>query len=282
MWISAATLGGLWRDGALNQYQHLRPRTGGRFYPRPVQTSFWSRAKSEVTLLIFVSYSAPSAHSPPRAEEWWDSTGAILCKVFRPTRDRIVMIDASGRLGEAPTLLLENSCRPDFDDRGHSLHDFLHDWGTKAPASFGPLPLSTWTSRAGKEHETDSVFISLAWYDLVQWSAIIPRVTLALQDQEDHWLVATQVASQPKPTVAVAPSTFFSHDALRDPETVKKIEQFYDGVPAIPPKARCHLCCRAFFQAGVHCLSVLRSPLRSRAAQTLDHWAVLGSSTAAS
>ena len=31
------------------------------------------------------------------------------------------MIDANGRLGEAPTPLLGNSCRPDFDDNalGH-------------------------------------------------------------------------------------------------------------------------------------------------------------------
>ena len=78
--------------------------------------------------------------------------------------------------------------------------------------------------------------------------------------------MAAQLAFQPKPTVAVAPSTYYSRDALRDNETVKKKQQFYDGVPAISPKARCHL-----FQAGAHCLSVLRSPLRSRAAETLDH-----------
>ena len=54
----------------------------------------------------------------------------------------------------------------------------------------------------------DFVSIPSVWHDLVQWSAFIPRVTLALQGQEDHRLVATQVAFQPKPTVAVVPSTF--------------------------------------------------------------------------
>ena len=47
---------------------------------------------------------APSAHNPPRTEEWWDSTGSILHTVFKPTRDRVVMIDANGRLGEVPQL----------------------------------------------------------------------------------------------------------------------------------------------------------------------------------
>ena len=146
------------------------------------------------------------------------------------------MIDASGRLGEAPTPLLANSCRPDFDDNGYSLLDFMHHWDMEAPATFEPLPLSTWTSRGGKEHEIYFVLIPSAWHDLVQWNSVIPRVALALQSQEDHRLVATQVAFQPKAVVAAAPSTFHSRDALRNAETVQKIQQFYDGVPAIPPE----------------------------------------------
>ena len=71
-------------------------------------------------------------------------------------------------------------------------------------------------------------------HDLVQWNAVIPRVALALWVQEAF--VATQVALQPKPTVAVAPSTFHSRDALRNPETVQQIQWFHDSVPAIPPE----------------------------------------------
>ena len=136
---------------------------------------------------------------------------------------------------EAPTPLLGSTSRPDFDDNGCFL-DFMHDWDMEAPASFEPPPLSTWKSRAGKEREIDFVLVPSAWDDLVQWNAVIPRVVLALRGQEDHRLVATQVALQPKPTVAVAPSTFYSRDALRNPDTAQQIQQFYDSVPAIPPE----------------------------------------------
>ena len=114
--------------------------------------------------------------------------------------------------------------------------DFMRDWNMEAPASFEPLPPSTWTSRASKHHEIDFVLIPSARHDLVQWNAAIPRVALALRGQEDHRLVATQVALQPKPTVAVTPSIFYSRDALWDPETARQIQQFYDSVPAIPPE----------------------------------------------
>ena len=101
--------------------------------------------------------------------------------------------------------LLESTSRQDFDDNGYFLIDFMHDWDMEAPASFEPLPLSTWTSRACKEHEIDFVLIPSAWHDLVQWNAVIPRVALAHRGKQDHRLVATQVTLQPKPTVAVAP-----------------------------------------------------------------------------
>ena len=87
--------------------------------------------------------------------------------MFRPTRDRVVTIDANGRLGEAPTSLFGSSSRPDFDDNGFSLLDFMHDWDMEDLASFEAHPLSTWTSRASKEHEIDFVLIPSAWHDLV-------------------------------------------------------------------------------------------------------------------
>ena len=124
------------------------PRTG-RSLLRAIRPDLWSRAKSKVTPFDFCVLHACSAHTPLRAEEWWGSTGAIVCKVFRPTRNRIVMIDANGRLAEAPASLLVNSCRPDLDS------NHMHYWDMEAPASFEPLPSSTWTSRAGKEHEID-------------------------------------------------------------------------------------------------------------------------------
>ena len=42
------------------------------------------------------------------------------------------------------------TCRPDFDDNGYSLLEFMHHWDMEAPATFEPLPLSTWTSRGGR------------------------------------------------------------------------------------------------------------------------------------
>ena len=135
--------------------------------------------------------------------------------VFRPTRDRAVMIDDNGRLGEAPTPLLGSASRPDFDVNGYFLLDFMHDWLMEAPASFEPLPLSTWTSRAGKEHEIDFVLVPSAWHHLVQWNAVIPRVSLALRGQEP-----------PLPFVHVT----------RNPQTAQQIQQFYDSVPVIPPE----------------------------------------------
>ena len=105
-----------------------------------------------------LNFCVPSGHPPARAEEWWDSTGS---------RDRVVVTDADGRLGEAPTPLLRSFCRPDFDDNGCSPLDFMHDWDMEAPASFEPLPLSTWTSRAGKEREIDFVQIPSARHDVV-------------------------------------------------------------------------------------------------------------------
>ena len=143
--------------------------------------------------LDFCVLHAPSAHTPQRAEELWDKAGSVLRTVFRPTRDIVVMIDANGRLVEAGT-----------------------SW---RPHPFEPLPLSTWTSRAGKEHEIDFVLVPSAWHHLVQWNAVIPRVSLALPGQEDHRLVATHIALQPKSTVAVAPFTFYSRDALGNPQT---------------------------------------------------------------
>ena len=120
MWISAATPGG----------------SGG--------TELWiSTSVCDHTGAI-VSIRDPSrlvAHSPPRAEERWESTGAILRRIPRPVRDRIVMIDANGRLGEAPTPLQRNSYQLDFDDNGSSLLDFMHHWDMEAPAFF-------------KEHDT--------------------------------------------------------------------------------------------------------------------------------
>ena len=91
----------------------------GRSFLSATRSDLWSRARLVVTVLTFVSC---------MRRRWWDSTGAILRKVCRPTRDRIVMIDANGRLGEAITNLLGNSCRPDFDDNGYSLLDFMHNW----------------------------------------------------------------------------------------------------------------------------------------------------------
>ena len=86
----------------------------------------------------------------------------------------------------------------------YSLLDFMPDWDMEAPASFEPLPLSTWTSRAGKGDVIDFALLPLAWHDLVQWNAVIPRVTLALQGQEDHRLVAAQVALQPKSLLSLS------------------------------------------------------------------------------
>ena len=95
--------------------------------------------------------------------------------VLRPTRDRVVMIDANGRLGEAPTHLL-GELLPAGLRRQWLLPPRHHaQLGHGAPASFEPLPFSTWTSRAGKEHEIDSVLIPSAWRDVVEWSAVIPR-----------------------------------------------------------------------------------------------------------
>ena len=96
--------GRLWRDGALDQYQHLRPCTGSCFYPRPVQTCGHVQGRRSHSRLLCVLHAPSGTPSSPRFEEWWDSTGSILRTVFRPTRDRIVVIDANGRLGESPTL----------------------------------------------------------------------------------------------------------------------------------------------------------------------------------
>ena len=98
---------------------------------------------------------------------------------------------------------------------------------------------------------------------LVQWNAVILRVSLALRGQEDHRLVATQIALQPKSTVAVASTTFYSRDALRNPETAQQIHQFFDSVPPIPLECVATTCCRALFQTGAHCLGVFCSPFRS-------------------
>ena len=47
------------------------------------------------------------------------------------------------------------------------------------------------------------VLIPSAWHDLVQWNGVIPRVALKHRGQEDHRLVATQVALQPEPRVTL-------------------------------------------------------------------------------
>ena len=95
MWISAATPNG---SGG-TELMH------GRSFLSATRPDLWSRAGSVVTFSTFCVLHVPSAHPPPRAEEWWDNTGSILRTVFRPTRDRVVMIEANGRLGEAPTPL---------------------------------------------------------------------------------------------------------------------------------------------------------------------------------
>ena len=143
MWISAATPGGsggteLWIN--TSSCDHTRAVVSIRDPSRLVVT-----CRVGGHTLDFCVLHAPSAHPPQRADEWWDKTGSVLRTVFRPTRDRVVMIDANGRLGEAPTLLLERASSPDFDDYGYFLLDFMHDWDMEAPASLEPLPPSTWT-----------------------------------------------------------------------------------------------------------------------------------------
>ena len=40
--------------------------------------------------------------------------------------------------------LLGSTSRPDFDDNSYFLLDFMRGWDMEVPASFEPLPLSTW------------------------------------------------------------------------------------------------------------------------------------------
>ena len=71
----------------------------GQSFLSSTRPDLWSRAGSVVTFSDLCVLHAPSlAHPPPRVEEWWD-TGSILRTVFKPTWDRVVMIDANGRLG---------------------------------------------------------------------------------------------------------------------------------------------------------------------------------------
>ena len=171
MWMSAATLGGsggkeLWIN--TSSCDHTRAVVSIRDPSRLVVTCMVGGHT-----LDFCVLRAPSAHPPQRAEEWWVKTGSVLRTVFRPTRD---------------TALLGSASRSDFDDNGYFLLNFMHDWDMETPASFEPLPLLTWTSRGGKEHEIDFVLVISAWHHLVQWSAVIPRVSLALRGQDDHRL----------------------------------------------------------------------------------------------
>ena len=271
--------GGLWRDGALDQHQRLRT-THGQSFQSVTRLGLWLPATYKVILLIFAfcmlrrHIPLPELNNGGKAREPY-SAG------YSGRLDRIVMIDANGRLGEAPTPLLGNSCWPDFDDNGYSLLDFMHHWDMEAPATFEPLPLSTWTSRGGKKHEIDFVLIPSAWHDLVQWNSVIPRVALALQGQEDHRLLANQVAFQPKPVVVAAPSTFYSRDALINPETVQKIHQFYDGVPAIPPERDAASAVDLFSKLARIVLGSFAPPFCPRAASTLDYRADLDGPTTA-
>ena len=67
----------------------------GRSFLSATRPDLWSRAGSVVTFSTFVFYMHRRAHPSPRSEEWWNSTGSILRTVFRPTRDRVVTIDAN-------------------------------------------------------------------------------------------------------------------------------------------------------------------------------------------
>ena len=92
----------LWRDGATDQHQQLRPihRRSFLFVTHPDQ---WSRAGSVVTLSTFVF----CMHHRHTLLNGLKSGGTrrdrFFALVFRPTRDRVVTTDANGRRGEAPT-----------------------------------------------------------------------------------------------------------------------------------------------------------------------------------
>ena len=138
MWISAATPGGsgrteLWINTSI--CDHARAVVSIRDPARLVVTC---RVGGHV--LDFCVLHAPSAHPPQRAEEWWDKTGSMIRTVFRPTLDRVVIIDANGRLGEAPTPLLRQRLLP--SQTSCTIGTWRH------LPTFEPLPLSTWTSRA--------------------------------------------------------------------------------------------------------------------------------------
>ena len=157
MWISAATPGGsggteLWIS--TNVCDHTQAIVSIRDPSRLVVT-----CNIHGHILDLCVLHAPSAHPPPRAEEWWESTGALLRRIFRPARDRIIMIDANGRLGAAPTPLLGQTCRPDFDDNGYSLLEFMHHWDMEAPATFEPLHgIQTLSSGTQSSHVSHSHF----------------------------------------------------------------------------------------------------------------------------
>ena len=130
VWISAATPGGsggteLWIS--TNVCNHTQAIVSIRDPSRLVVT-----CNIHGHILDLCVLHAPSAHPPPRAEEWWESTGAILRRVFKPARDRIIMIDANGRLGAAPTPLLGQTCRPSM---------------TMATLSWNSCIIGTWRHR---------------------------------------------------------------------------------------------------------------------------------------
>ena len=234
MWISAATPGSsggteVWMSTSI--CDHVRAITSVRD-PRPsVQTCGHVQSWRSHPWLV-----RPAClRRTLLPEERLDSTRAILRKVFRLTRDRVVMIDANGRLGEAPTPLLGNSCRPDFDDNGYSLLVFMHDWDMEAR----PL-VSRFRCRHGHPEQARSTRSISSWSrrrgTTLSSGTQSSRGSHRTSGPEENRLVATQVHFQPKPTAAVVLPTFCSRDALRNPETLKKRQQFYDGVPAILPK----------------------------------------------
>ena len=90
MWISAATPGGsggteLWINTSI--CDHARAVVSIRDPQACGRADLWYMHTSAFYMTVL-----------RRAEEWWDSTGSILRTVFRPTWDRVVMINANGGL----------------------------------------------------------------------------------------------------------------------------------------------------------------------------------------
>ena len=96
-----------------------------------------------------------------RAEAWWRNTCAIMARHCRRPRERVVFIDANGRLGAAECPHVGAQAKPDFDDNGAALLELMLEWGLCAPATFEEAPLTTWTGRRGHTHEIDFVLLPL-------------------------------------------------------------------------------------------------------------------------